>query len=238
MRYLISDLLCLLNSGRLRATRRFSVNQSIRGTLYAFVVSYILNIMLVSIVWAVTNYFNILIPENITIRGVLDKSTLDMIVTVVIIAPILEEFIFRINLRHSILNLSLFLAAITYLLTGVISDYVISIWIRLIMSFFLWIIYYELFVELFDRNIQTSWNRYSLIFFYVSLFSFGFSHIFNYQLSCKLLIYLPIITLPQTISGITLAYIRIKYGILYSILLHSTSNAFSLLLGIILVNKT
>lgn len=63
------------------------------------------------------------------------------------------------------------------------------------------------------------------IAFYVFTFLFGFIHIFNYELTLKILVFSPILVSPQLILGGLLGFLRVKLGLAYAILLHALFNA-------------
>lgn len=60
--------------------------------------------------------------------------------------------------------------------------------------------------------------------FYLSVFAFGFVHLFNFEAYDQYLWLAPLLVLPQLISGVFLAFIRVRMGLLYSIVLHATFN--------------
>ena len=60
--------------------------------------------------------------------------------------------------------------------------------------------------------------------FYLSAFTFGWVHIFNFEFTSSHYAFIPIITLPQTMLGFILGYIRIHYGFWYGVLLHFLYN--------------
>jgi len=63
------------------------------------------------------------------------------------------------------------------------------------------------------------------IAFYGLTLLFGFIHIFNYELTLKILIFSPILVSPQIILGCLLGFLRVKLGLVYAILLHALFNA-------------
>jgi len=70
---------------------------------------------------------------------------------------------------------------------------------------------------------------------YVSVILFGAVHLFNFQFSKEILILGPLLSAPQIILGVFLAFIRIKLGLLWAILLHASYNA--IFLGPIIILK-
>lgn len=62
------------------------------------------------------------------------------------------------------------------------------------------------------------------IAFYTSTFLFGYMHLFNYELTSNVLIFSPILVAPQLVIGWYLGFARIRFGLLWSIVLHGTYN--------------
>ena len=60
--------------------------------------------------------------------------------------------------------------------------------------------------------------------FYVSALLFGWVHIFNFEFTSSHYVFIPIITLPQTVLGLVLGFIRIRYGFWYGVMLHFLYN--------------
>ena len=68
-------------------------------------------------------------------------------------------------------------------------------------------------------------KKYFSIVFYTSAISFGVIHIFNYEMSTKLLVIAPVLIMPQLILGLYFGYIRTRLGLRWSIFLHACYNA-------------
>lgn len=62
--------------------------------------------------------------------------------------------------------------------------------------------------------------------FYIFTVVFGLIHITNFKITTNVLLLAPILVLPQTILGGYLGFIRVKFGLIWSILLHACYNAF------------
>lgn len=69
--------------------------------------------------------------------------------------------------------------------------------------------------------------------FYLFAFCFGAIHITNYGINMNTLLLLPIITGPQIVAGMFLGLIRVKVGLLYSILFHALYNGVLMIPSII-----
>lgn len=60
--------------------------------------------------------------------------------------------------------------------------------------------------------------------FYTFAILFGLVHITNYNLTTNVLLFAPILVLPQLLLGGYLGFIRVRFGLLWSILLHAAYN--------------
>ena len=79
-------------------------------------------------------------------------------------------------------------------------------------------------------------NNYYKIIFYLFATAFGLIHIINYEISLNILLFAPILIAPQMFIGLYLGFIRIKFGLLWSIALHSTYNGFLFIIFLIAKN--
>lgn len=71
------------------------------------------------------------------------------------------------------------------------------------------------------------WFKNSTFFpyiFYLLTLGFGFMHITNYEMNTQNLLLSPILVAPQLVAGILLGFTRVKFGLMYSILLHALYN--------------
>lgn len=75
-------------------------------------------------------------------------------------------------------------------------------------------------------------NNFKYIFYGVALI-FGFIHISNYEITTTSILLSPILVAPQIIAGLILGYVRVRLGLTYSILLHSTFNGLAIIPSIL-----
>lgn len=68
-------------------------------------------------------------------------------------------------------------------------------------------------------------SRYFSWAFYISVVTFGLVHLFNFEAFDSFFWLAPILVLPQLIAGVFLAFIRVRMGLLYSILMHAAYNS-------------
>lgn len=71
------------------------------------------------------------------------------------------------------------------------------------------------------------------IAFYILTLLFGFVHLSNFEITANVLLLSPLLVLPQILLGGYLGFIRIKLGLLWSILLHASYNGIFLCLSFI-----
>ena len=67
--------------------------------------------------------------------------------------------------------------------------------------------------------------------FYISSLIFGFIHITNFEITTNVLLLSPILVLPQLLVGGYFGYIRVKFGLIWSMLLHGSYNGFLFLMS-------
>ena len=60
--------------------------------------------------------------------------------------------------------------------------------------------------------------------FYTFSITFGIIHIFNFEITTNVLLLIPLLVLPQLLVGTYFGYIQMRFGILWSMLLHRCYN--------------
>ncbi|MEQ6124168.1 CPBP family glutamic-type intramembrane protease [Pseudotenacibaculum sp. MALMAid0570] len=74
------------------------------------------------------------------------------------------------------------------------------------------------------------------IAFYLFSIAFGFIHLFNYQLDTFIILFSPILISPQLVLGLVFGFIRVRLGLPWAILIHSAYNGILVLLFILAKN--
>ncbi len=157
--------------------------------------------------------------------------------TIIILGPILEEIYFRLFITRTtklmIIGLGLFVGTIVVLfipMKGIESLFLIPITDLplhyMLANFF--IIISGLFVSMlmfpFRKNISKLLLGYKLPVIFFSLSIFALLHVYNFEDGFHL--WLTILALPQFVGGMVLVYIRVNYGLKWSILTHSAIDIF------------
>jgi membrane protease YdiL (CAAX protease family) len=165
-------------------------------------------------------------------KDILKRGILFAIIVVGIITPMIEEFLQRAYLTNFYWNNCLIpinLSIIILLLFGISGSFMIVMMISISLIFA--IIIYIILFKYKNLKIKTFqfYRKHYWIYFYISAVSFGVLHLTNYNIHHFVPVIPILLVLSQIFAGITLGFIRIKYGLKASIFFHSLHN----LLGII-----
>lgn len=161
-----------------------------------------------------------------------DVSHFAFFMGAVFIAPLMEELIFRAQLRR-FTGFILFIAfACGILLTAITGTY----WAFLISPFIftlLFVIYRYTLASSIGRKFRF-WRWVFPWHFYFTAVCFALVHLSNFERGTALIPLGILYTLPQFTIGLVLGFTRMRYGLRYSIALHSLYN---LSLAILLFSK-
>ena len=98
----------------------------------------------------------------------------------VVLAPLMEEFLFRFHLRYPRVGLGLFLIALVTMIVSMSWDLFDQVWI--VGAIGLLMTLYGLFIfQKFKGSIKHIYTTHFPIIFYGTVLVFAFMHIFNYQ---------------------------------------------------------
>ena len=178
-----------------------------------------------------------LIPTNSAQKFVNNSPIWIVFMIAVFFSPFVEELIFRLSLRlnekYMHLNILILVGGLTFTIAHFFNvNFFKILIISLGMILFL---FYLNNKGLCNKFILGFWNRNFKYVFYFSVMSFGLLHINNYgKINNSLLLILPILILPQLITGLFCGYVRLKLGFSWGCLLHSVHN-FILLIPSIMV---
>ena len=196
---------------------------------------YSLHLLLLLVVLALINQ----IPSAQESNNLLDilegTSVWYLPMMAVVVAPLLEECLFRLPLRAFAVNLLLPASLILFGGTAIEAYGVLSTvgW-RAIASAPVVICAIVAFINVYFglkrtklSGLQAFYNKYSRIVFYSVALLFGAIHIFNYDANVWL--FLPVLVLPQVIIGLLFGFVRLRYGFNWALLLHAFHNGIVLL---------
>ena len=155
-----------------------------------------------------------------------------------LLAPFIEEVIFRLSLNLKKWNVALGVSMLSFMFIGdkifKMSIYSFNTWLKFVSVFFILMVFY--FIK--QKHFDIIKDRYFGFYFYLFSLSFGLMHVFNFvHLIPNTLVLLAVFfVLPQIILGFFAGYIRIKIGFLWGLALHVSFNMPITLLHI-LTNK-
>ncbi len=143
----------------------------------------------------------------------------------VIIAPVLEEAACRLYLRYSAVNVLISLALLIMFFTS-LPSLVLQIALGGGLGLLL------LFLAIFwlrqknaEQVLKQFWTRHFYWIYYASAVIFGLAHLTNFEMPVlRLFLLAPLLVLPQMALGLILGYVRIRQGILSSIIFHAMHN--------------
>ena len=83
------------------------------------------------------------------------------------------------------------------------------------------------------KTIRNFWNKFYGWIFYLISIAFGLIHILNFEPSLNIYLLAPILVAPQIVIGINLGYLRIRFGLIWSILFHAFYNGILLSIALL-----
>ena len=213
-----------------------------KGLLYAWaneiniLLYFLLIYVIISVIekWSGFDLFNFF-PEREKFDFALDLKLFLLLIW----APIFEEAAFRgfLNLKKEYVWISVML--LTYAFQKVCFSWLpeISSPIYFLLSVAAHALIGIGLAKVFEKGTNKFVERYLRpnfsILVYISFISFGLAHITNFEIvNEKQYLLAPLLTIPQLISGVFLCYIRINYGLLFSIALHFSNNFFTVIPGL------
>jgi len=165
------------------------------------------------------------IDETFEVPSSLKEHLWIFFLLVVIIAPILEEVIFRLSLIFDPINIALSVSTLIALIIHKVCNGFITI-----MTFaFLFLLLYQLVFK-YRVEFISFWNKYFKYIFYFLSITFGLVHISNYKfVEVGQYFIAPLLIFPQLAIGFILSFTRVYYkrGFLICIIFHALMNMIS-----------
>jgi hypothetical protein len=140
---------------------------------------------------------------------------------VVIGAPIIEELVFRFQLKNFIFSFVCYFAAISYFLNWFLETRILVITMIILagvlLLFYFYISHHQVNKLLFIK-------RFFPFHFYLTAIFFGLVHISNYSNPLEYGVSIVLLVLPQLFVGLILGYVRMRFGLSKSMLMHAAYN--------------
>lgn len=150
-----------------------------------------------------------------------------------VLAPVLEELAFRLALRFRPIYIFIGTFFVFRIITVyfIRSGYPVSVYLHewltpFILSGIVYVIVGS--KQMRDRINDVYKNNYRTIFYGISVL-FGLMHITNYSDVSNILVIALLLGMPQIIVGLVLGFVRIRYGFLYAVVMHSLYNSLLLI---------
>ncbi len=216
------------------------LNKPVRLKIYDTIGLYVLK--MVCLIPVVLFFAVVYDPENVVESKMADRFTPVMFLVVGgFVLPLIEEVAFRLSLRFRPIYLALSLSVfLYYILTKFVFFTKIS---AIDDSFFLRILIaggFGVFIFLMSNYkavkliLEAFWIDYFRPIYYLSCIVFAWIHINKYEIEFLNILLLPILTLPQLMSGIINGYTRVVFGFQYPLLFHMANNVVGIGLSVLL----
>jgi len=153
-----------------------------------------------------------------------DVSQFQFFMGAVFIAPVIEEWIFRAQLKRFSATL-LFMTLILGLICSAVAKTYWAFLISPVIFGIVFILYRFTIAGSVTRKFMF-WKRIFPWHFHVTAICFALVHLANFEKGIALLPLGILYTLPQLAIGLVLGFTRMSYGLKYSIALHSLYNLF------------
>lgn len=231
MKLIIAELGYLLVKGKL-IKNRYSLRERFAGFLRIYFLTIFLGITGVGLSFAFFNLIKMERPVNLLGHLLENQKLIYQFVVICMIAPFVEEMLFRVCLRYSKLNFAVTAGFCFYIFPGILikgrgifgEDNPLSLRIALVLIVIATVYSILQRNQAIDNRLTKFWSLHFKLIFYLSVISFGFLHVTNFENSLTVILLAPMLTLPQIAGGFMFGYIRLKYGILYAVLLHAANN--------------
>ncbi|MEF8879287.1 MAG: hypothetical protein V5A64_02705 [Candidatus Thermoplasmatota archaeon] len=161
----------------------------------------------------------------------IQENPLSLVFFAVLIAPILEELTFRMGLKYSPFRLSFTLAFLYIFISPPVSSFLetslnetelilLDALVFLVIGFGVGLLLKSIEKEKVERFYSK--NFFFIFYFFAVLFA-GV-HIFNYSNFEGIWFLIPLLVAPQFIGSLVMGYVRIHYGLHWSVLTHMLDN--------------
>jgi uncharacterized protein len=144
-----------------------------------------------------------------------------MYFVLIVFAPVIEELIFRKILRFNLTAISIVVTILLYYIVKITIPKEFYIYAALgviaMTPLYRWILGF------FKSSLSLFWVKSFPFLFHIIAIGFGLIHLSNYSSINNYFLAIPLVT-SQFVSGYVLGFVRMKFGMLFSIGLHSAWN--------------
>ncbi len=158
---------------------------------------------------------------------------------IAVYAPIVEELTFRTWLKYSPGRVAISIGFMSYLIFNILLEGPLNFFVQnlsglaslgpllIIFGVFLIVtlsVYGLLRIPAINKQVEKIYNRYYFWIFYLTVMIFGALHLGNYLDLGNLIFLAPLLFLPQILAALVLGFVRVRYGLAWSILVHFLIN--------------
>lgn len=167
------------------------------------------------------------LENHLVMKFIKENSKTVIIILLIFAGPFVEELIFRLPLRFKKVYFVPFILIFLYYV-GTLIFKTFNLSFAVSIPLFASITAFSFFF-IFNRNMaekrETILTANYSFYFYSLTILFALFHLSNYNYTPNLLIFAPIVVLPQFICGFLIGFIRIKQGFIWGFFLHALHNA-------------
>jgi len=208
----ILDLFAFLRNPKDLNEFHKSAKAKLKFVFYLFLFGLLINLCISALISAFES-FNVFDSGPHLLENYLEYSYLKLIFLTALFIPTVEELIFRLPLRYKTNYAFRFIFYIISIFSSINADRILELQKR-------------------------SWTHIYKYFFYFLSFVFAFIHFFNFENYKSIIFFIPLLILPQFVSGLIIGFIRVKYGFIYGILYHSFHNFILFSIAFLAINST
>ncbi len=225
---LLTQLILFLKEPKEFPPKELRLNTKIKWLFLALIFDFLLVSFLILIQSIPTRLGFIEMEDNHVIKLISEEeNSFGIFFLIIILVPFLEELIFRLPLRIKPLNFLPFIIAIpfgggialTYNVNGTAS------WFTLIPLCFVGIILFFTFNKPYFNRLKVFLQAKYKFYFYFVAISFAFVHLTNFPFSLYLLLFAPLLVLPQFAVALIIGFLRNNCGFFFGFLFHGIHNA-------------
>ncbi|MEJ8757832.1 hypothetical protein WG947_12535 [Pontibacter sp. H259] len=160
---------------------------------------------------------------------------------IVVLIPLVEEFVFRFGLKFR-RGYFTFLLFVLLLTLGIFAFKMMPIlWgLGITVALTVLMVLYLMKAYQIGEFLKRTWTRVYGILFYSVAILFGFIHIFNFtdfDFTSVAILLIPILIGSQIWGGLSMGYMRVKYGFFWGFFLHAAHNAVFMVPFLLFINQ-
>lgn len=209
-------------------------SKSVKMKIYDMIGLFVLKMLL--LIPVVLFFAVVYDPKSLTQVSMTERFSPPLLLLVGgVILPLVEEVGFRLSLKFRPVYLAMTLCVFTYyILTKGVYQTKISLvddtfLLRLGSSLIVGLVVFALAnIHHIKLKLTQFWQSHFRWIYYATCLVFAAVHIFKYELIWLNILLLPILTLPQLMSGIIYGYVRVSFGFQYNFLFHLSTNVMAI----------